>query len=105
MMRKAVLTSIVSCAALLLLSHPALATEKGRELINSLGCKACHQFEGSGGSLGPALEGTGARLSQEQIRQKMIEPRATNPSSAMPSYKHLSEADLDEIVKLLQNLK
>jgi mono/diheme cytochrome c family protein len=104
MMRRVILTTVLFCAAFFLISQSAFASEKGRELINSLGCKGCHQFEGSGGSFGPSLDGTGARMSEDQIRQKMVNPKADNPNSAMPSYQHLPEGDLDEIVQTLKAL-
>ncbi len=104
-MKKSIVLTSLLCTALLLSSASAFASEKGRELINSLGCKGCHQWEGSGGSFGPALDGTGARLSEEQIRKVMIDPKAVNPGSVMPSYRHLPEGDLEAIVQTLKASK
>ncbi|WP_305042652.1 c-type cytochrome [Geoalkalibacter sp.] len=78
---------------------------RGRELLNALGCKACHQLEGSGGALGPALDGVGQRLGAEQINKQITEPASANPSTMMPSYAHIPEEDLKALVDFLATLK
>lgn len=99
-------TRIVSLLAALLLfavlAAPAMADDaKARGLINSLGCKGCHTFEGSGGSIGPALDGAGKHLSEDQIREKLLEPKKSNPKSMMPAYGHLAKEDVDALTDFL----
>lgn len=79
---------------------------RGRDLINSAGCKGCHRLHGTGGTLGPAFDGMGNRLSRKQLRQKLIHPQAGKKgSSMMPSYAHLSQSDLKTLVDYLKSLK
>ena len=100
---------ITAATALLLafMAIPALAadTARGQELVNSLGCKGCHKVGDSGGTLGPALDDVGKRMTAEQIRQKLVNPKATTPHSIMPSFQRLPEEDLQALVSYLQTLK
>lgn len=95
-------------SVLCLLASSALAADdeaRGRELINSLGCKGCHQIDGAGGKLGPSLDGLGERYSKEEIEKHITEPKSFNPKSMMPSYGHLKEEDLEALVKFLDEKK
>jgi mono/diheme cytochrome c family protein len=107
--RCSLLIRILLVAALsLVLALPALAADKharGKELVNSSGCKGCHKIDGMGGSLGPALDRVGKRLSAAQILQQLKNPKARNPSSMMPSFSHLSQKDLQALVDYLESLK
>jgi sulfur-oxidizing protein SoxX len=38
------------------------------------------------GNIGPPLAGVGARLSEGQIRLRIVDPVRLNPGSVMPSY-------------------
>lgn len=53
-------------------------------------CVLCHavpgQPEAAMGTIGPPLAGVGARLTPEQLRQRLETPEAFNPDSVMPSY-------------------
>ncbi|MDO3377380.1 cytochrome c [Geoalkalibacter halelectricus] len=97
--------ALAAICALLSAASVAAEDARGRELINSLGCKGCHQFEGSGGTLAPALDGTGKRLDAEQIKKQLTEPGSINPNTMMPSYAHLPEDDLQILISFLENLK
>jgi len=77
----------------------------GRELFHSLGCKGCHAIDGNGGKLGPSLDGVSARLKKGAIRQKLLTPAAGNPDTRMPSYDHLSPANLKVLVDYLSSLR
>lgn len=89
------------------LASPVFAADdaQARNLINSLGCKGCHSFEGSGGTLGPALDGIGKRLDKDRIKSKMLSPKASNPASMMPAYGHLSQEDLTALIDFLADQK
>ena len=38
------------------------------------------------GSIGPDLHGVGARLSEHEIRERLIDPSRINPGTLMPSF-------------------
>jgi cytochrome c551/c552 len=46
------------------------------ELMNELGCFACHQLEGQGNAIGPSLDDVGARRDAEYIRESILSPGA-----------------------------
>ena len=98
------LTFIAAATLCLATSTPARAAD-AQELINSLGCKGCHQIAGSGGALGPALDGVGSRLQEKELRQQMVNPKAKNAASMMPSFSHLPEKDLQTLIDYLKSLK
>jgi sulfur-oxidizing protein SoxX len=53
-------------------------------------CLLCHSGpfpeERFQGTIGPDLRGTGARLSEGQIRLKIVDPGRLNPETIMPAY-------------------
>lgn len=106
-MKKPALKTAVLALSLTLLSSVAWSSDdaRGRELANSLGCKGCHKIEGKGGSVGPALDGVGKRLKDDQIRAKLVDPKTANPKSIMPSYKHLPQEDIKALTEYLEHLK
>lgn len=74
---------------------------QARELINALGCKGCHPFNGQGGNLAPSLNEVGARLSKEEIRAWLIAPKNQRPDSLMPSFRHVPAEDIEILVRYL----
>ena len=53
-------------------------------------CLLCHSGpipeERFQGNLAPDLRGVGARLSEGQIRQRLVDPSRANPKTIMPAY-------------------
>ncbi len=53
-------------------------------------CVLCHAVPGlpesQWGSLGPPLQGVGARLTADELRQRLEAPERFNPETLMPSY-------------------
>jgi sulfur-oxidizing protein SoxX len=93
------------CAAALLAAHAWAAensmpptksavtanVERGRKLLISrqeTGCVLCHAIPGmkEGGDMGPNLNGLSQRLSADQIRYRIADPRLLNPQTFMPAY-------------------
>ncbi len=67
--------------------------ERGRAIVanRQVGlCLLCHSGpfpeERFQGNLAPDLRGVGARLSGDQLRQRLVEPARFNPKTIMPSY-------------------
>jgi sulfur-oxidizing protein SoxX len=66
---------------------------RGREVVMSRergNCVACHVVpspeQRSHGNVGPSLDGVGSRLSQGQLRLRLVDARRLNAASVMPSY-------------------
>ena len=66
---------------------------RGRDIVrnaNNATCLICHQLpipeEPDHGDIGPPLAGVGARLSEGELRLRLIDPQAIDPNSIMPGY-------------------
>jgi sulfur-oxidizing protein SoxX len=66
---------------------------RGRAIVvnRQLGlCLLCHNGpfpeERFQGSIGPDLNGIGSRLSEENLRMRIVDPARFNPSTIMPAY-------------------
>ena len=68
------------------------------EEIYSSKCSQCHGGNYEGGA-GPQLAGVGERLSPEEIRDVLVNGRGAMPKGLV------SEANLDDMVEWLSNLK
>lgn len=89
-------------------SSPALAENpeaRARRLMNALGCKACHSFEKSGSTLAPPLDRIGARLTFQQLQEKLTGHRNSKGKALMPSYATTAEEDLNGILQFLADHK
>lgn len=73
------------------------------ESVFATNCSGCHAVNGKGGQSGPDLSKVGARLSAEQLRQKITNPQAQS-GSLMPPMK-LGEAELAALTAYLAGLK
>jgi hypothetical protein len=83
---------------------PALAWEAATpDLAQRLGCFACHT-NGPGHRAAP-LNGVGARLSRDQLKIALTQPRQLHPGVKMPSYAYLPEAERQTLVDFLTSLK
>ena len=116
-MRKTLVT--VGCLALLALvpsvgfaaGQDAEHVKKGQEVFAAQKCSVCHAIAGKGGKSSP-LDGVGAKLSADDIRQWIVDPVAmakkanSTKKPVMPAkYSHLPAADLDALVAYMQSLK
>lgn len=66
---------------------------RGRGIVADRGlslCLLCHAApiaeERSQGDIGPDLRGVGSRLTEAQLRLRLVNPRRLNPVSVMPPY-------------------
>ena len=110
---------------------PAFAAgdpQRGREIVanRQVGlCLLCHAApipeERFQGDLAPSLAGVGSRLSEAEIRARIVDPGKSNPDTIMPAYYKteglsrvanayrgktiLSAEQIDDVVAYLINLK
>ena len=65
---------------------------RGKQVVASRdsNCLLCHSVPDAGtrimGNLGPPLAGVGARLSEAQLRLRIVDSLRLNPETIMPSY-------------------
>jgi mono/diheme cytochrome c family protein len=103
--------------SLLLGQSPAAAGQdaalikKGQEVYAAQKCQMCHSVAGKGGKQSP-LDGVGAKLSADDIRQWITHPKEMTAKTKstkkppMPSkWANLPAADLDALVAYMQSLK
>jgi ubiquinol-cytochrome c reductase cytochrome b subunit len=85
-----------------LLTTPAFVTQ-GAVVYQKNHCDACHQIDGVGQTLGPALDGVGMRHDRAWLEKHFADPPGVVPGSIMPPYK-FSAMDMDAICKYLLQL-
>src|SRR5690606_16883084 len=67
-------------------------------------CSACHAVGGTGGNVGPALDGIGSRLDADYLDRWLADPQALKPGTAMPKLP-LTDAERAELVEFLSAMK
>jgi cbb3-type cytochrome oxidase cytochrome c subunit len=78
---------------------PAWARQ-GATLYVEQECGICHIVNGAGQTVGPPLNGVGARRDREWIVGHFRDPQSFSPGSIMPPYE-LSDEEMDAIVEYL----
>jgi mono/diheme cytochrome c family protein len=88
------------------------AVKKGQAVYTAQKCQVCHAIAGKGGKSGGALDGVGAKLSAEDIKQWITHPtdaaKKANSTKKPPmpaKYGKLPAADLDALVAYMASLK
>jgi menaquinol-cytochrome c reductase cytochrome b/c subunit len=77
--------------------------EKGKEVMASSGCLACHKVGENGGTLGPNLTNIGDTLGRDAIARTLV-----NPTSPMPSYQSFRDErpqEFDQLVNFVASLR
>jgi cytochrome c2 len=72
-----------------------------RRLLNSQGCKACHSFENTVASNGPDLNKVGSRLTREQLRGTLVNPRHRHANARIADFSHLQEQEIEALTDFL----
>ncbi len=67
-------------------------------------CQSCHSLGGSGGNVGPALDGVGQRYTSADLRTWLADPQAVKPGTAMPQL-NLSDEQLGSLTTFLMAQK
>jgi mono/diheme cytochrome c family protein len=87
------------------------AIKKGEAVYTAQKCQTCHSVAGKGSKKNP-LDGVGAKLSADEIRQWITDPTAMTAKTKstkkppMPKkYSSLPAADLDALVAYMSSLK
>ena len=78
---------------------------RGRHAFVLHECANCHQLNGVGGLQGPDLSQTGWKFSEEHLRLQILDPKASNPDSKMPSFEgEITEEDLAAVIQYLSQM-
>ena len=93
------------------LSASAQDVKKGEQVYAAQKCATCHSIAGKGKKTNP-LDGVGAKLSADDIKQWIVDPKGMTAKSKstkkppMPAkYDKLPPADIDALVAYLASLK
>lgn len=87
-------------------------SEKGQAIYQAMNCRQCHSIQGSGGEVGPALDGIGAHRGQEWLMDRLMDPEKQvrkfsdifgNRPSAMP-HPGLTRRKASQVVQYLLTL-
>ena len=73
-------------------------TSRGRQIVRDIAhatCLICHAMpipeEPDHGEIGPSLARVGDRFTAGQLRLRLVDPKALNPESIMPSYYRVTD--------------
>ena len=83
------------------LSRVPASIRLGGSIIARENCRKCHAIYGRGSARGPALAGLAARRDREWIIDQFREPKRHMPTSKMPSFRNLPDAELAEMADYL----
>ena len=108
-------TLLIATFALAVVGAPRLAAAQdakhGQEVYAAQKCQTCHSIAGKGSKTNP-LDGVGAKLSADEIRQWIVNPTdmtakaKSQKKPPMPNkYGKLPAADIDGLVAYMQSLK
>ncbi len=85
--------------------------KRGQEVYTAQKCSLCHQIAGKGNKVSP-LDGVGAKLSADEIKQWITDPvamaakaKSTKKPPMQNKYGKLPAADIDALVAYMQSLK
>ena len=105
------LSSLLVSSAGIATAQDAALVKKGQEVYAAQKCSLCHAIAGKGSKTNP-LDGVGAKLSADDIRQWIVEPvetaakaKSTKKPPMPAKYDKLPAADLDALVAYMQSLK
>jgi nitric oxide reductase subunit C len=82
-----------------------MGVSPGAAVFQTKGCMNCHSLHGTGGTVGPALDTIGRRLSPGQVEHYVRDPAGVDPKATMPPQTDLSGRELAEVAKFLSNLR
>jgi ubiquinol-cytochrome c reductase cytochrome b subunit len=78
-----------------------ISQQKGAQVFQYRGCRACHAIDGSGGHKGPDLTSIGNKMTQGQLTTQIA-----SGGGGMPAYAGIiSPAELNSLVTFLSSLQ
>ncbi len=80
------------------------AAAAARPLVFNQLCTGCHALNGAGGTLGPALDGVGAKFDAAYLTKWISDPAAVKPGTTMPKLP-LTDAQVGELATFLATQK
>lgn len=73
----------------------------GESLFREQGCVRCHTFNGVGrGAID--LSHVSEEWSARRIRDQIRSPQVNNPTTGMPNFGHLTDREVDALIKFLK---
>ena len=81
---------------------PGFATD-GAALYQKSFCSACHSINGTGGKVGPPLNGLASRRTEAWTISHFVDPQKMSPGTPMAAYK-FSQTDMQNMVSYLFTL-
>lgn len=82
----------------------AMTQRDDRPQVFNQMCIACHALEGQGGNVGPALDGIGDRMTQDDLEVWLENPAKIRPGTTMPQLP-LNESQIRELSAFLSTLR
>lgn len=86
-------------------SPPPTADNSATQLIESLGCRGCHQIQGYGGSLATDLTEVGSRMTVTEIAEFLSTHPRAGENHMMPTYSTLTSEEREKLSTYLYNLR
>jgi ubiquinol-cytochrome c reductase cytochrome b subunit len=83
-------------------STPGFAVE-GAMIFQKNSCGLCHKVNGTGGKIGPSLNGVSGRRTEAWVIEHFQNPQKLSPKTPMPAYK-FSTTDMQNMVSYLFTL-
>ncbi|MDI6729031.1 MAG: cbb3-type cytochrome c oxidase subunit II [Thermodesulfovibrionales bacterium] len=77
----------------------------GQRVYQSQNCANCHMISGIGGTTGPDLTHVGSKRDRTWLFGHFKDPKTYVPNSAMPSYGHIGEKELNDLTDYMVSLK
>jgi cytochrome c2 len=87
-----------------LLSNTVFAESAGEKVFNQK-CAMCHKVKGKGGAIGPDLSKIGGKMAEPQLREKLVNPKKSNPGTSMPAFATLPKNDMSALLAYMKGLK
>lgn len=86
-------------------AESAALIERGKRLYeNKYGCNGCHNLDGEGGKIGPALDRAGFRLNATWVYRWLKNPQAMDSATRMPAL-GLNDADAKAVTLYVATLR